>query len=72
VLVCGMERKLDLVATVIAVGVAAYAAAAIGYVARYHLGLSLEEIRSAALAIAVVAAALFGIDFFGKKLRKPK
>lgn len=65
-----MESKLDVLTIVIAVCVAAYAALGIGYVAR--LGLSVQEIRSAAVLIAGVIATLVGIDFFGKKLRKAK
>jgi hypothetical protein len=66
-----MESKLDgLVTIVIAVCVAAYAALAIGYLAR--LELSLQEIRGAAVLIAAVIATLVGIDFCGKKLRKAK
>jgi hypothetical protein len=67
-----MEPKLEVVATVSAVCVAAYAALAIRYVARHYLGLSLEEIRGAAVVTAVIIATLIAIDFFGKKLRKAK
>ena len=69
---CDMERKVDVVATVSAVCVAAYVALAIRFVARHYLGFSLEEIRGAAVVTAVVIATLIGIDFFGKKLRKAK
>ena len=71
-LVCKMTSKSDLVTTISAAFVAAYAAVAIGYVARYDLGFSLQEIRDAALVIAVVIATVVAIDFFGKKLRKAK
>jgi 4-hydroxy-3-methylbut-2-en-1-yl diphosphate synthase IspG/GcpE len=67
-----MESKFDIVTTASAVGVAAYVAIATGYVARYHLGLSLHGVRSGAVAIAVVIGALLVIDFFGKKLGKAK
>jgi hypothetical protein len=67
-----MKNKLDAVTAVSAVGVAAYAAIAIGYVAQYDLGLSLEEIRGTALFTAVLMAALTAIEFFGRKLRKAK
>ena len=67
-----MERKLDVLVTVAAVSVAAYAAIAIRYVARHFLGLSLQEIREVAVIVAVVIATLIGIDFFGKKLPKAK
>ncbi len=71
-MVCDMERKLDVVATVAAVCVAAYAALAIRYLARHYLGFSLQEIREIAVVTAVIIATLVGIDFFGKKLRKAK
>jgi hypothetical protein len=67
-----MENKLDGVTVASAVGVAAYAAIAVGYVAQNGLGFSLEEIRGTALVIAVLVAALIAIDFFGKKLGKAK
>jgi hypothetical protein len=50
-----------------AVGVAAYAAIALGYVARYGLGVSLEAIRGAAMLTAVTLATVIAIEFFGKK-----
>ncbi len=67
-----MESKFDIVTIAGAVGVAAYVAVAIGYVARYDLGFSAEAIRGTAVGIAVTMAALIAIDFFGKKLRKAK
>ncbi len=67
-----MQSRWDALATVRAVCVAAYVAIAIRYVAHYDLGFSLSEIRGAAVAIAIVIAALTGIDFFGKKLRKTR
>jgi hypothetical protein len=41
-------------------------------VARYHLGFSLQEIRGAAMVIAVVIAAPIAIDFLVEKLGKAK
>jgi hypothetical protein len=41
-------------------------------VALFDLGFSLPEIRSAAVVVAVVLAALIAIDFFGKNLGKAK
>lgn len=67
---CNMESKLDVLTIIVAVCVAAYAALAIEYLAR--LGLSLQQIRGGAMLSAVVIAALVGIDFFRKKLRKAK
>jgi len=51
---------------------AGYVAIAIGYVARYDLGFTVQAISTAAVLIAVVIAALIAIGFFGKKLRKVK
>ena len=67
-----MESRFDIVTIAIAVGVAAYVAIAMGYVARYELGFSLQEIRSAAVLIAVVIGSLVAIDFFGTTLGKAK
>jgi hypothetical protein len=67
-----MESKFDVVTTASAVGVAAYVAITMGYVADYDLGFSPHEIRGTALAIAGIMAALIAIDFFGKKLGKAK
>ena len=71
VLVCKMESKFDIVTTASAVGVAAYVAITIAYLARY-LGYFPPAIRRTAVAIAVIMASLIAIDFFGKKLRKAK
>jgi hypothetical protein len=65
-----MENRLDVLTIVIAICVAGYVALAIDYLAR--LGFTLQEIRGAAVLIAVAMATLVGIDFFGKKLRKAK
>jgi hypothetical protein len=67
-----MESKLDAVIAISAIFVAAYVAAVIDYVARYGLGIPLQEIRGAAVVVAVVIAAFIAIDFFGKKLRSDK
>ncbi len=67
-----MKSKLDAITTVCALGVAAYAAIAMGYVAQYGLGFSLEEIRGTAMLAAVVLTTAIAIEFFGKKLRKAK
>ena len=67
-----MESKFDIVTAASAVGVAAYVAIAIGYVASCDLGFSAQEIRDTAVGIAVTMAALVAIDFCGKKLRKAK
>jgi hypothetical protein len=67
---CGMKNKLDAITAVSAVGVAVYAAIAMGYVAQYGFGFSLEEIRGAAMLTAVVLTTAIAIEFFGKKFRK--
>ena len=67
-----MENKFDIVTAACAVCVAGYVAIVVGYVARFDLGFSLPEIRSAAVVVAVVLAALIAIDFFGKKFGKAK
>ena len=67
---CGMESKFEIVTIASAVCVAAYAAVAIRYVARYDLGFSFQEIRGAAVAIAAVIAAPIAIDLFSKKQDK--
>jgi hypothetical protein len=43
----------------------------LAYIARYDLGFSREEIRTFAVIAAAVGVALVGIEYFGKKLRKP-
>jgi hypothetical protein len=47
-------------------------AVAIGYIAHYDLGLSRQEIREPALLGAAIIALLLAIEFFGKKLGRPK
>jgi hypothetical protein len=54
------------------VGVAAFTALSLAYIAHYDFGLSREEIRTPAVAAAVVIAMLMAVEFFGKRLRKPK
>ena len=44
----------------------------LAYIAHYDFGLSRQEIRTPAVVGAVVIAALVTIEFFGKKLAKPK
>jgi hypothetical protein len=66
------KGKLDMLTIFSAIGVAAYAAVAIRYVARYDLGFSFEEIRGAAMVSAVVIVAPIAIDFFGGRLGKSK
>lgn len=64
-----MESKSDILTILSAIGVAAYAAIAIRFVARYELGVSLQEIRGAAIEIALGIAALIAINFLSQKAR---
>jgi hypothetical protein len=67
-----MEKVIDrFLNLLMAVSVAAFTAVMLAYIARYDLGLSREEIRAYAVTAAGVGVALVGIDYFGKKLRKP-
>jgi hypothetical protein len=65
-----MESRFELVTIASAVCVAGYVAIALRYVALYDLGLSLEQVRSGAMIVAIIMAALVAIDFFGNKLGK--
>jgi hypothetical protein len=51
---------------------AAFAALWLAYIAHYDFGLSRQEIRIPAVVGAAVIAVLVAIEFFGKKLRKLK
>jgi hypothetical protein len=48
------------------------AALTAGYTARYDLGFSPEQIRTEAIAVAILIGLLLAIDHYGKKLRRPK
>jgi NO-binding membrane sensor protein with MHYT domain len=63
------ERTLILLSFLIA---AVIAALSLDLIARSELGLSRHEIRAFAAIGAVVIAVLVAVDFFGKKLAKPK
>ena len=68
-----METPVDRVLTyLMAMGTATMAALTLAYIARYDFGLSRQEIRTPAVAAAAVIAMLVAVEFFGKKLRKPK
>lgn len=67
-----MESSFNILTIVHAVCVAAYVAITLGYVALYNLGLSGEDVRGAAMIIAVLIAAVVAMDFFSKKVRKAK
>jgi hypothetical protein len=48
------------------------AAIMLGYVARYDFGLSREQIRTPAVIGAAAIALLIAVEYFGKKLSRPK
>jgi hypothetical protein len=62
-------RVLSFLMSVVA---AAFTALSLAYIALYDFGLSREEIRNPAVAAAAVIAMLMAVEFFGKRLRKPK
>jgi hypothetical protein len=67
-----MEGRVDVLTIIIAVGAAGFVAVTLGCVAHYDFGFSREQIRSDAVLAAILIAAMVAIDFFGKKLGKPK
>jgi hypothetical protein len=68
-----MEKTIESALSLMTFGVAATAVAlSLAYIAHYDLGLSREEIRTAAVIGAAVIAALVAVEFFGKRLRKAK
>jgi hypothetical protein len=68
-----METTVGRVLTcLMSVVAAAFTALSLAYIAHYDFGLSREEIRTPAVAAAVVIAMLMAVEFFGKRLRKPK
>jgi hypothetical protein len=68
-----MEKAVDsVIAFLMSVVTAAFTALSLAYIAHYNFGLSRQEIRTSALAAAAIIAMLMAVEFFGKKLRKPK
>jgi hypothetical protein len=63
-----MKSKLDMETMVTAVGVAAYVAIAIAYLAHHVLGIVFQEIREAAVITAIVISVPILIDLV---LNKP-
>jgi hypothetical protein len=60
-----------LLGTIMSVALAVAAALTVAYVAQYDFGFSRQEIRTPAMAAAIVIGALLAVEYFGKKLRKP-
>jgi hypothetical protein len=55
-----------------AASTATTAALTLAYVAHYDFGLSRQQIRTPAVVAACVIAVVVAIEFFRKKLRRPK
>jgi hypothetical protein len=67
------DNNFDRIATgLMSAAGAAVAAVAVGYIAHYDLGLTRLEVRTHSLVIAGLIALLLAVDYYGKKLRKPK
>jgi hypothetical protein len=72
-IVAGIEKSVDrAVSLVMAMSTATGVALSLAYIAHYDFGLSREEIRTPAVVGVVVIAVFVAVEFFGKKLRKPK
>jgi hypothetical protein len=68
-----METTVSRVLTyVMAASTATTAALTLAYVAHYDFGLSRQQIRTPAVVAACVIAVVVAIEFFRKKLRRPK
>jgi len=62
-----MQSRFDIVTIGCAVFVAGYAAVALRYVALYDLGFSGQQVRSGAMIVAVLMAAMVAIDLLDSK-----
>jgi hypothetical protein len=65
-----MQKGIDPLTVLTAVGVAAYAAIMLAYVARVDLGLSAQQIRLLSIVTATCIALGIAVDFLGKRLSK--
>jgi hypothetical protein len=65
-----MQKGIDPLTVLTAVGVAAYAAIMLSYVARVDLGLSGQQIRLLSIVAATCIALGIAVDFLGKRLSK--
>ncbi len=65
-----MQKGIDPLTVLTAVGVAAYAAIMLSYVARVDLGLSGQQIRLLSIVAATSIALGIAVDFLGKRLSK--
>jgi hypothetical protein len=67
-----MEKAVDsVIAFLMSVVSATFAALTLAYIAHYEFGLSRQEIRTPAVVGAAVIAVLVAVELFGKKMRKP-
>jgi hypothetical protein len=65
-----MQKRIDPLTVLTAIGVAAYAAIMLAYVARVDLGLSGQQIRLLSIVAATCIALGIAVDFLGKRLSK--
>jgi hypothetical protein len=65
-----MQKGIDPLTVLTAVGVAAYVAIMLSYVARVDLGLSGQQIRLLSIVAATCIALGIAVDFLGKRLSK--
>jgi hypothetical protein len=65
-----MQKGIDPLTVLTAIGVAAYVAIMLAYVARVDLGLSGQQIRLLSIVAATCIALGIAVDFLGKRLSK--
>jgi hypothetical protein len=65
-----MQKGIDPLTVLTAVGVAAYVAIMLAYVARVDLELSGQQIRLLSIVAATSIALGIAVDFLGKRLSK--
>jgi hypothetical protein len=65
-----MQKEIEPLTVMTAVGVAAYVAIMLSYVARVDLGLSGQQIRLLSIVAATCIALGIAVDFLGKRLSK--
>lgn len=65
-----MQKQIDPLTVLTAIGVAAYAAIMLSYVAHADLGLSGHQIRLLSIMAATCIALGIAVDFLGKRLSR--
>jgi preprotein translocase subunit SecE len=63
-----MQKRLEPLTILTAVGVAGYVAMMLAYVARVDLGLSNQQIRLVSIIIATFIALCIAVDFLSRQL----